>query len=96
MEWPSHVNSGRFMPFGLFWDDQEARYPGQQLQDLWKTDDIGFEVKRRFEALGEEERAAYEARSETLRQEVWDEWEEYERKLAQGEMVSRPRRRQHP
>lgn len=92
MAWPMHVNAGRFKPFGLFWDDQKARYPGQELGDVWKVDDVAGEVRRRFEALGEEDRAAYEARSEALRQEVWDEREEYERRLARGEMVTLPQR----
>ncbi|KAK3937476.1 hypothetical protein QBC46DRAFT_392600 [Diplogelasinospora grovesii] len=95
MAWPMHVNAGRFKPLGLFWDDQKAQHPGQELGDVWKVDDVPDEVRRRFEALGEEDRAAYEARSEKLRQEVWDEWEEYERRQARGEAVNRPQR-QHP
>ncbi len=92
MAWPIHVNVGRFKPFGLFWDEQKARYPGQELRDVWKVDDVAFELRRRFEALGGEERAASEARSEALRQEVWDEREEYERRLARGDMATLPRR----
>ncbi len=80
----------------MFWDDQKAKYPGRELRDVWETDDVGVEVKRRFDALGEEELAAYEARSEALMQEVWDEWEEYERKQALGEMVFMPAYRAHP
>jgi hypothetical protein len=90
MAWPIHVNAGRFKALGLFWDDQKTQHPGQELRDVWKSDDVSKEVWRRFEALGEEDRAAHEARSEKLRQEVWDEWEEYERRRARGEMISQP------
>jgi hypothetical protein len=95
MAWPIHVNSGRFKPLGMFLDEQRAQHPGQELRDVWKVDDVLREVRRRFEALGKEDRTAYEARSEKLRQEVWDEWEEYQRRQARGEMVNLPRR-QHP
>ena len=95
LAWPIHVNAGRFKALGLFWDDQKMKHPGESLGDVWKSDDVPKEVLRRFEALGEQDRAAYEARSEKLRQEVWDEWEEYERRRARGEMV-RPPQRQHP
>jgi hypothetical protein len=79
-KFPCHVNVGRFRPRGLFWEDLRAQHPGQSLKELWKVDEEILEVWRRFDALSDEERAPYEARSEKLRQDLWDEWEAYERR----------------
>jgi hypothetical protein len=87
--WPVHVNFGRFTASALWLDEQRAQHPGQELQDVWKVrhDFIG-EAKRRFNELDDEKKAAYKARSEQLRQETWDEWEEYQRRRDSGELLS--------
>lgn len=95
--WPMHVNSGTFKPFWLFWEAQNAQLcSGEELAAVWGTDDVPSEARRRFDALTKQERAIYEAKSEELRQKVWDEWEEYEHRRAVGELVTRPARRQRP
>lgn len=98
-KWPLHVNPGAFRPFGLWWADQRVRHPGRPLRDAWGLGpgvDEGEELGRRFDALGAAERAALGARSEALRQEVWDEWEAYESRRAQGEIVAMPVHRRRP
>jgi len=93
--WPIHVNFGRFEPFALFWDHQRAQHPGQELRDVWEVDDVAREVARRL-ALSMQARKAYETESERLRQEVWDESDEVERRRARGDWSYNPPYRQHP
>ena len=96
MRWPLGVNSGPSKPYGLWPKEQRARYPGQELADVWQVSDYVREASRRFDALSDEDRAVFEARSELLRQEAWDEWEkdERDRELAR-ERGERPRRRRY-
>ncbi len=70
MRWPLGVNSGPSKPYGLWPKEQRARYPGQELADVWQVSDYVREASRRFDALSGEDRAVFEARSEQLRQEA--------------------------
>jgi hypothetical protein len=77
---PFNVEENFFLPRGLFWADMKAKHPGESLEDAWKVKDEAGEILRRYFALTPAESAPYEAWSELLRQEVWDEIEEYRRK----------------
>jgi hypothetical protein len=90
---PTNATAANFRPHALYMEDLREQHSGHSLKELWNVDDEQKEATRRFNALSDQERVVYEAWSEQLRKQLWDEREDFERRLDSGNPVRLPRRR---